>query len=90
MPDGRVSWAAYEGEHVVAEVHEFIVHLEALRFAPNTIRHYAWHIVRLGNFLANSGKTFTAPMPMEFDRFVTLVGRHLRLQTPTIRRVPAT
>lgn len=76
MPNGRVSWTAYDGEHVVAEVREFIVHLEALRFAPSTIQHYARHIVRLGNFLASSGKTFTALTPMEFDRFVALVGRH--------------
>jgi len=79
-----------DGERVVAEVREFIFHLEALRFAPNTIRHYAQHIMRLGTFLANSGKTFTALTPMEFDRFVTLVSRHLRRRTPPIRRVPAT
>lgn len=76
MPNGRTSWTVYDGDDVVDELREFIVHLEAVRFAPNTIRHYARHVVRLGNFLASSGKTFADLTPMMFDRFTALVGKN--------------
>ncbi len=78
MPDGRTSWTVYDGDDVVDEVREFILHLEALRFAPNTVRHYARQVVRLGNFLASSGSTFADLTPMMFDRFITLIGRNGR------------
>ncbi len=34
-----MSWTAYDGEHVATEVREFIVHLEALRFALDMASH---------------------------------------------------
>ena len=72
MPDGRVSWTAYDGDAavVVEEIRAFVVHLESLRYAPSTVHHYVRHVVRLGNYLAGAGKRFEDLTPMDFDRFI--------------------
>lgn len=70
MPNGRISWTAYEGDDVVVEIREFVVYLEARHYAPSTIHHYARHVVRLGNYLAASGRSYVDLTPMELDAFI--------------------
>ena len=70
MPDGRISWTAYDGDIVVEEIRAFVVHLEALRYAPSTVHHYVRHVVRLGNYLGGTGKGFEDLTPLDFDRFI--------------------
>jgi hypothetical protein len=70
MPDGRISWTAYDGDRVVEDLRDFAVHLEALRYAPSTVQHYLRHVVRLGNYLTGLGKRFEDLTPLDFDRFI--------------------
>ena len=70
MPGDRISWTAYDGDCVVEKVRAFVVHLEALRYAPSTVHHYVRHVVRLGNYLAGAGKGFEDLTPLDFDQFI--------------------
>ncbi len=73
MPSGSVSWTAFDDTGaVVSNIRDFVLFLEARRYAPRTIRHYAKHAVRLGNHLKALGKSFANLTAPEFDRFLTL------------------
>lgn len=77
MPTGKVSWTAFDDSGaVVPEIREFVLYLEARHYAPSTVKHYAKHVVRLGNYLGTFGKGFGALTAPEFDRFVKAVVRH--------------
>ncbi|WP_194913194.1 hypothetical protein [Azospirillum sp. INR13] len=66
MPSGLVSWTAFDDHGVVVlEIRDFVLFLEARHYAPSTVRHYARHVVQLGNHLGALGKSFaqlTAPV----------------------------
>ena len=77
MPTGKVSWTGFDDRgSVVPEIREFVLYLEARHYAPSTVKHYAKHVVRLGNYLGAFGKGFGALTAPEFDRFVKAVVRH--------------
>ena len=69
---------------MVSEIRDFVLFLEARRYAPRTIRHYAKHAVRLGNHLKALGKSFANLTAPEFDRFLTAVARHDADAAPNI------
>jgi len=84
LPSGRISWTAYDGDAVVAEIRDFVVYLEARHYAPRTVSHYARHAVRLGNYLAALGKSFHEITATDLDRFIPAVakaGRKLDART---------
>lgn len=70
LPDGRVTWTAFENDEVVREIRDFVVHLEALHYAPKTVATYARYAVRLGSYLAGFNKRFHEITPADFERFV--------------------
>lgn len=71
MPSGAVSWTAFDDAGgTVTEIRDFVLFLEARRYAPSTIKHYAMHAVRLGNHLGALGKSFAELTAPEFDRFL--------------------
>jgi integrase/recombinase XerD len=77
MPNGKVSWTAFDdGGSPVLEIREFVLYLEARHYAPSTIKHYAKHVVRLGNYLGAFGKSFTGLTAPEYDRYVRAVVQH--------------
>lgn len=77
MPSGLVSWTAFDhAGTMVPEIRDFVLFLEARRYAPSTIKHYAKHVVRLGNHLGALGKSFAHLTAPEFDRFLLAVARH--------------
>ncbi|HYD30852.1 MAG TPA: hypothetical protein VEB64_08350 [Azospirillaceae bacterium] len=76
MPDGTVSWTAYDDAGIVPEVREFVLYLEARHYAPSTVHHYARHVVRLGNYLNGFGKNFAHLTPLDLDRFIPLVVKY--------------
>ena len=85
MPSGSVSWTAFDDTGaVVSEIRDFVLFLEARRYAPSTIRHYAKHAVRLGNHLKALGKCFANLTASEFDRFLAAIARHDAGAAPNI------
>ena len=59
MPTGKVSWTCFDDRgSVVPEIREFVLYLEARHYAPSTVKHYAKHVVRLGNYLGAFGKGY--------------------------------
>ncbi|UKJ76655.1 hypothetical protein [Azospirillum brasilense] len=58
---------------MVSEIRDFVLFLEARRYAPGTIRHYAKHAVRLGNHPKTLGKCFANLTAPEFDRFLAAI-----------------
>ena len=78
MPDGRISWTAMEGDSVVEEVRDFVLHLEARNHAPSTVHHYTRHVVRLANYLASDGKGLADVTPSVLDRFIPAQARERR------------
>lgn len=77
MPSGLVSWTAFDDHGVVVpEIRDFVLFLEARRYAPSTVRHYARHVVQLGNYLGSLGKSFAQLTAPEFDRFLTSAVRY--------------
>lgn len=77
MPSGLVSWTAFDhAGTMVPEIRDFVLFLEARRYAPSTIKHYAKHVVRLGNHLGALGKSFAHLTAPEFDRFLLAAARH--------------
>ena len=77
MPDGNVSWTAFRDDgEIVPEIRDFVIYLEARHYAPSTVHHYARHVVRLGNYLASFGKTYSQLAPIDFDRFIPAIIHH--------------
>jgi integrase/recombinase XerD len=88
LPGGKVTWTAYDGDAVVAEIRQFVIYLEARHYAPRTVSLYARHIVRLGNYLAALGKSFREITAMDLDRFIpTLVRSGRKLDAATAMNI---
>jgi hypothetical protein len=55
LPDGRISWTVLDAEHETVEsARAWLLHLENIHMAPNTVERFAKHVAALGLFLAPS------------------------------------
>lgn len=71
LPDGRISWTVLDAEHeTVQSARDWLLHLENIHMAPNTVERFAKHVATLGLFLSAQSKTFEQITIRDYDQFI--------------------
>jgi integrase/recombinase XerD len=74
FPDGHVSWTVLDANHdTVEQARTWLMHLESIRMAPNTVERFAKHVAALGMFLSAHSNTFEQITIRDYDQ---LLARH--------------
>lgn len=76
FPDGHVSWTVLDAnDEPVEAARAWLMHLESIRMAPNTVERFAKHVAALGMFLSAHSKTFEEITIRDYDQFLAWLAR---------------